>query len=113
MRKLKTKVLREVREYFKEERNKLKHRRKSEVEKLKIDNKEFQDILGKRKSPLRPFHSCVDRNKWNLLAISGGSSKEESDPKLSEWGHQNPMDQEDKEDSEEDYDTLPETVFLT
>ena len=48
----KTKVLREVKEYFKEERTKLKRRRKSEVEKLKIDNKEFQDVLGKRKSPL-------------------------------------------------------------
>ena len=91
----------------------MKRRRKSEVEKLKIDNKEFQDILGKRKSPLRPFHSCVDQNKWNLLVISGGSSKEESDPELSEWGHRNPMYQEDEIESEEDYDTLPEAVFLT
>ena len=37
----KTKVLREVKEFFEEEKKKLRHKRKSEVERLKIDNKEF------------------------------------------------------------------------
>ena len=44
--------------------------------------------------------------------ISGAPSKEVSDPELFEWAQQNPMDQEDEEDCEEDYDTLPEVVFL-
>ena len=45
--------------------------------------------------------------------ISSSPSKEVSDPELFEWVQQNPMDQEDEEDCEEDYDTLPEVVFLT
>ena len=56
----KTKVLWEVKEFFEEEKKKLRRKRKSDVEKLKIDEKEFQEVLGKRKSSLRPIHSCTD-----------------------------------------------------
>ena len=108
----KTKVLWEVKEFFEEEKKKLRRKRKSVVKRLKIDNKEFQEVLGKRKSSLRPFHSCTDRTKWNLLTVSGALLKEMTDPELSEWVQQDPVDQEAEEDCEEDYDTLPEVIFI-
>ena len=94
-------------------RKKLRPKRKSAVEKLKIGNNKFQEVLGKRKSSLRPFHSCTDRAKWNLLRVSVALLKEMTDPELSEWVQQDPVDQEAEEDCEEDYDTLPEFIFLT
>ena len=82
------------------------------MEKLRINNKEFQDASGKRKS-LKPFYSCTDRSKWNLLTISDVLLKETTGPELSEWGQQDLVSQETEEDYEGGYNSLPEVIFLT
>ena len=45
--------------------------------------------------------------------IFGALLKEMTDPELSEWVQQDPVGQEAEEDYEEDYDSLPEVIFLT
>ena len=73
----KLKVLKHVKKYFEDCRSQSRSQdplsckprpKKSEVEKLKIDNKEFlEEVSGprKRKAALQPFHSCSSVSEWN------------------------------------------------